>query len=209
MAIKNRTHFALIAGVGLSLFSGLSHTAFAGEDKIINEHGENIGKGATKEFGVEAAKEIRELGEFAVMIGGGIQAVTMAYHGAKSAGNGISNVYYFFWPTVETQNKDFAQRVFQAYNICLTEHLTPEDGVKGIPYACTGYANQLNHLVQQKMAIDAMKMGEATQSVEKECLRQNPLAEDIVRIPSACKPQFNALKTAVDAMEVRKDTIQN
>jgi hypothetical protein len=32
MMIKNRTHFALIAGIGFSLFSGLSHTASTGED---------------------------------------------------------------------------------------------------------------------------------------------------------------------------------
>ena len=30
--IKNRTHFALIAGIGFSLFSGLSHTTSTGED---------------------------------------------------------------------------------------------------------------------------------------------------------------------------------
>jgi hypothetical protein len=83
------------------------------------------------------------------------------------------------------------------------------------------------------MATDAMKMREATQSVEnehnaqqvrldssayvqknpllnfEECILQHPRAEDTVGIPSACRPQFNALKTAVDAMKVHENTAKN
>jgi hypothetical protein len=237
MMIKNRTKFALTVGIGLSLFSGLSHTAFEKEDdtalviphpsaparleilalihddegfsvlskseirripnhlvardlrrilqsevkaRLDNHINFRVQQGSDGEFslqecggldgggdildrmwkalfnhdamGIKAVKAVDELidkhspeiisvtksaidlGDRALVVGDRALVLT----GVGMALWTIPKIYYFFWPTAEMNNKDFAQRVLQAYNICLSEHLTPEDGVKGIPSACTG-----------------------------------------------------------------------
>jgi hypothetical protein len=120
MIIKNRTKFVLIAGIGFSLFSGLSHTAF-------------------------------EVMYFPVIgaIGLGLYMAPRVYNAYLRSHN---------LTTEAKKNEEFFQQVSLDYNTCLREH---------------------------------------------------PLEEGAEGIPPACRPQFDKLKAAVDAMEVRNDTTQN
>jgi hypothetical protein len=239
--IKNRTKFVLIAGIGLSLFSGLSQAMFLkkgaydtalvitnpsaparlgslalihddegfsvlnkseirripnhlvdkdlrgiSQDEVKARLDDNIafrvqqgsdgefslqeggglkggvGDDVGKKFGVEAAKELRTLGDHALLVGGSLAGIYMASHV-------IPKIYSFIQPTTEVKNKEIEAKCEHTVkqlklnlSTCLSEKNIegtvgiPFEGTVGIPSACIKQFNQW------RIAVDAMKVGEDT-----------------------------------------------
>ena len=169
--IKNRTHFALIAGIGFSLFSGLSHTTSTGEDDtalLITNPSAPARLGALALIhDDERFSVLRESGEIKVYASYAppcrrLETATAAciglYHVIPAGYDWYKRSYN---PTLEAQNEEFYQQVHRDFNVCLSEH-PPEEGMVGIPPECRAKFNRL------KTVTDAMKLRVATRPIEED-----------------------------------------